>query len=600
MRNMKYFLLAIASLFSFETFSQGSLEGDRLALVALYNASSKEEDLHGIEGWVVPGAPGDSPCGWNHVTCEGGRITRLDLGGLQLDCAIPPEIGNLTALKYLDLTGPGSEGYPMGGEIPIELGTLTNLESLYLSGNVFKKNISVIGNLVNLKNFEITAYWDIPAEFANLVNLEHLYIGNDDPMAYRPEIEFPLLVTTLTKLKHLYIPGYLLKGNLPTEIGNLVNLEVLDLGRNYQLTGSLPASIGKLTKLKQLLLNGNGFSGGIPPELGNLQNLEELDLGDCNFTGSIPASLGNLTKLSRLMLYGNSLGGTIPNLLGIPVTAAVNISYNRFTFAGMETNISRLDSYNNQELLPIGAYIPLSGSSGQNGLFFVEAGGTRASNTYKWYKDNVLIETNTGYEYLYAMELGTYKVVVTNSIATGLTLTSDTYKVTSLPVTLVSFTGKQGFGKNHLTWKTTSETDNSGFEIEKSVDARTFEKIGFVDGNGDTEEDKIYHFTDLQPHRITYYRLKQLDRYDGKFEYSKIIMVKQTGSEISIYPNPAQNQLTISGMQNSEYVSIFSQNGTLVSKELIDTKGNVETGSLVNGIYTIKIGDRTKKIVFRR
>jgi hypothetical protein len=114
------------------------------------------------------------------------------------------------------------------------------------------------------------------------------------------------------------------------------------------------------------------------------------------------------------------------------------------------------------------------------------------------------------------------------------------------------------------------------------------------------ERIKSYHFTDLQPHRITYYRLKQLDRYDGKFEYSKIIMVKQTGSEISIYPNPAQNQLTISGMQNSEYVSIFSQNGTLVSKQLTDAKGNVEMGNLANGIYTIKIGDKTKKIVIRR
>jgi hypothetical protein len=195
---------------------------------------------------------------------------------------------------------------------------------------------------------------------------------------------------------------------------------------------------------------------------------------------------------------------------------------------------------------------------------------------------------------------GIYSVAVTNSVATKLRLVSKDYTITSMPVTLAEFLAKSSPEGNLLTWKTTSETDNSGFEIEKSVDARTFEKIGFVDGNGDTEEDKIYHFTDLQPHRITYYRLKQLDRYDGKFEYSKIIMVKQTGSEISIYPNPAQNQLTISGMQNSEYVSIFSQNGTLVSKQLTDAKGNVEMGNLANGMYTIKIGDKTKKIVIRR
>jgi hypothetical protein len=74
---MKYFLLAIASLFSFWTFSQ-SLEGDRLALVALYNATNGANWWLNT-GWTVPGSPGDNPCGWYGVTCTSGRVTGLDL-----------------------------------------------------------------------------------------------------------------------------------------------------------------------------------------------------------------------------------------------------------------------------------------------------------------------------------------------------------------------------------------------------------------------------------------------------------------------------------------------------------------------------------------
>jgi hypothetical protein len=59
-----------------------------------------------------------------------------------------------------------------------------------------------------------------------------------------------------------------------------------------------------------------------------------------------------------------------------------------------------------------------------------------------------------------------------------------TYDASALPVSLISFTGQNQGRNNLLEWKTADEQNNAGFEIEKSADAKAFEKIGSVDGGG--------------------------------------------------------------------------------------------------------------------
>ena len=68
---------------------------------------------------------------------------------------------------------------------------------------------------------------------------------------------------------------------------------------NY-LGGSLPSSLGNLTNLQQLNLTFNHISGSIPSSLGNLTNLTFLSLSFNQFTGNIPSQLGNLTNLQSL------------------------------------------------------------------------------------------------------------------------------------------------------------------------------------------------------------------------------------------------------------------------------------------------------------
>ncbi len=106
-----------------------------------------------------------------------------------------------------------------------------------------------------------------------------------------------------------------LTGSIPTELGNLSNLEDLWLSDN-QLTGSIPTELGNLSNLIRLQLYSNQLTGSIPTELGNLSNLRFLFLYSNQLTGSIPTELGNLSNLIRLQLYSNQLTGSIPTELG--------------------------------------------------------------------------------------------------------------------------------------------------------------------------------------------------------------------------------------------------------------------------------------------
>lgn len=118
--------------------------------------------------------------------------------------------------------------------------------------------------------------------------------------------------TSSGQINSLALSASGLKGNLRADIGQLTELETLDLSYNKQLIGTLPPTLGSLTKLKNLILIGCNFSGDIPDELGNLVNLEFLALNSNQFSGSIPSSLGKLVKVTWLDLADNQLTGTLP------------------------------------------------------------------------------------------------------------------------------------------------------------------------------------------------------------------------------------------------------------------------------------------------
>lgn len=111
-----------------------------------------------------------------------------------------------------------------------------------------------------------------------------------------------------------------------------------------------------------------------------------------------------------------------------------------------------------------------------------------------------------------------------------------------MPVELTSFSVEIIENSVTLTWMTESETNNFGFEIERSLDGKLFAKIGFVQGQGTTTVPQQYVFQDKNiQHGTLYYRLKQIDT-NGAFEYSNILTVEiESPKDFALeqnYPNP--------------------------------------------------------------
>ena len=113
----------------------------------------------------------------------------------------------------------------------------------------------------------------------------------------------------------------------------------------------------------------------------------------------------------------------------------------------------------------------------------------------------------------------------------------------AFPVELSSFSSAINGSTVELNWATATEVNNYGFDVERSADNITFNKIGFVAGAGNSNVQKQYSYSDANLARGKYYyRLKQVDT-DGKYEYSQVVQSEIAGTLNKFtlsqnYPNP--------------------------------------------------------------
>ncbi|XP_052877380.1 receptor-like protein EIX2 [Gossypium arboreum] len=293
-----------------------------------------------IEGNLLSG---EIPDCWNHWR----RLGYLDLENNNLTGQIPPSLGHLNP-SVLNL-----RNNDMFGELPSTLQHSTSLIMLDLSDNHFSGSVPAwIGDklskleILSLRSNNFNGH--IPQKICQLQSLRILDLDNNNISGSIPKCFSNLSAMANKSNQNSYMfqwssTSYMfqwsststnlfcirallvLKGRVD-EYGTTLGLVISMYLSTNRLIGEIPKELGSLVELQSLNLSGNLLIGNIPDEIGNME-LESLDLSMNQLNGEIPSSFSNLNFLNHFNVSYNNLTGQIP-------TSTQLQSFGNFSYMG--------------------------------------------------------------------------------------------------------------------------------------------------------------------------------------------------------------------------------------------------------------------------
>jgi len=166
-----------------------------------------------------------------------------------------------------------------------------------------------------------------------------------------------------------------------------------------------------------------------------------------------------------------------------------------------------------------------------------------------------------------------------------------------LPVELISFNINRAESRVYLSWVTASEINNDYFEIQSSIDGTIWKVEKIVIGSGNSTS--IIYYSDVVYSDGVYFKLKQVD-FDGKYEYSKILVTSKNKRTTPIVSLNQNNVLIQYSSKKQSTVSIFDIQGrSIYTNSYIGDVFTVSTSVFSTGWYIIKVNDFNNKIYIK-
>ncbi|KAK9266978.1 hypothetical protein L1049_027106 [Liquidambar formosana] len=362
-------------------FNVGCTEMERRALLTF--KSGLKDHSGRLSSWS-----GKDCCSWMGVSCSNrtGSVVKLDLRGSAgceygrscLGGELHHSLLRLKSLNYLDLSLNDFQGIPIpnvmgslkklsylnlsyasfGGMVPPHLGNLSNLRYLDLYVLPFYQKLWVsdlnwLSGVPSLKYLNL-GYVDLTKSKTNwlqavsmLPSLSELHLPGCEIGDYLPHV--PPFVNFTSSLLVLDLSGLLFNSSIPQWLFNFSSLVDLDLS-GCELRGPIPeVALKNLCNLRRVHLSDNHFSSKINEFVGSFSecsnsSLEALDLSQNEFSGQLPDSLEHFKILKSLLLSYNSISGPIPTSIGgFSSLEVLHLSYN--SISGLiPTSIGRLSS----------------------------------------------------------------------------------------------------------------------------------------------------------------------------------------------------------------------------------------------------------------
>ncbi len=182
--------------------------------------------------------------------------------------------------------------------------------------------------------------------------------------------------------------------------------------------------------------------------------------------------------------------------------------------------------------------------------------------------------------------------------------------ISALPVEMVSFDAILNNDEKEVTlkWTTASESNNSHFELQRSLDGSRFDYLNVTTGQGNSNQLQAYSFVDEDPvPGVNYYRLKQVD-FDGTQTYSNIVSVKISTESViaSVIPNPVNDKAVVrfgEKLPVRSKLQILSSMGQVLATYHVENtlSQEINLDRFEKGIYFLRIknAERTEKAFFK-